>query len=96
MNGQSHSFRAIVTAFGNGDAGRGERLLTDIANRLAHARGKHEWRGRREEHGLYAVMEESRELKQAVICGEGPQRVYDESLDVIATAIRMCNTEWRA
>jgi len=84
----------VVTEIGNGDLERGRKLLAHIASRLRYARGAHKWAFKSLTYGACAVMGEARELEKAVICDEGPKRVYDEALDTIVTAIRMANVEW--
>ncbi len=91
----TNPFWLICEQFGCGDFKRGRRLLADIADRLRYARSKHKWRFRSQAYGVNAVLGEARELEQAVVCEEGPDRVYDESLDTIVTAIRMANGEWK-
>ena len=90
----SFNLRSVLSAFGAGDLERGETLLNDLALRLEYARGKHHWKGRSAEYAIEAVEGETRELKQAVICNEGPRRVYDESLDGAVTNIRTALREW--
>ena len=88
-------WKTIRLIFGNGDLTQGRKCLEAIARRLVHARTKHpssEWSGRGEEYGLEAIEGEVRELRIAVKL-EGPQRVEDETLDVLATAVRKYNRE---
>ncbi len=85
----------IQKAFGNGNTLRGKRLIEDIARRLMYARGKHVWAYKSQSYGVNAVLGEAHELEKAVVCEEGPQRVYDEALDTIVTSIRMTNGEWK-
>ena len=74
---------------------QGRKCLEAIARRLVHARTAHpasEWSGRGEEYGLEVIEGEVRELRIAVRL-ETPQRVEDEALDVLATAVRKYNRE---
>ena len=89
------SYREIRAEFGNGDEAAGKRLLEDIAMRLRHARIKHPCFARTREDAVDVIGSEWAEVSQAVEQAEGPQRERDESLDVIATAVRMANEEWR-
>ena len=85
----------IRLIFGNGNAAQGRKCIEAIARRLIHARTKHpasEWAGRGEEYGLAAIEGEVKELRLAVKL-EGVQRVEDETLDVLATAVRKFNRE---
>lgn len=89
------SWKTIRLIFGNGDLTQGRKCLEAIARRLVHARTKHpasEWAGRGEEYGLEVIEGEVRELRIAVRL-ETPQRVEDETLDVLATAVRKYNRE---
>ena len=85
----------IRLIFGNGNAAQGRKCIEAIARRLIHARTKHpssEWSGRGEEYGLEVIEGEVKELRLAVKF-EGVQRVEDETLDVLATAVRKFNRE---
>ena len=85
----------IRLIFGNGNAAQGRKCIEAIARRLIHARTKHpasEWTGRGEEYGLEAIEDEVKELRLAIKL-EGPQRVEDETLDVLATGVRKFNRE---
>lgn len=89
------SWKTIRLIFGNGDLTQGRKCLEAIARRLVHARTKHpasEWAGRGEEYGLEVIEGEVKELRFAVRL-ETPQRVEDETLDVLATAVRKYNRE---
>ena len=89
------SWKTIRLIFGNGDLTQGRKCLEAIARRLVHARIKHpasEWDGKGDEYGLEAIEGEVGELRFAVRL-ETPQRVEDETLDVLATAVRMYNRE---
>lgn len=89
------SWKTIRLIFGNGDLTQGRKCLEAIARRLVHARTEHpasEWEGSGDEYGLAAIVGEVRELRIAVKF-EGPQRVEDETLDVLATAVRKFNRE---
>ena len=88
-------WKTIRLIFGNGDLAQGRKCIEAIARRLIHARTKHpasEWAGRGEEYGLTAIEGEVKELRFAIKL-EGPQRVEDETLDVLATAVRKFNRE---
>ena len=88
-------WKTIRLIFGNGDMAQGRKCLEAIAHRLVHARTKHpasEWVGRGEEYGLEVIEDEVKELRLAIKL-EGPQRVEDETLDVLATAVRRFNRE---
>ena len=85
----------IRLIFGNGNAAQGRKCIEAIARRLIHARTQHpasEWAGRGEVYGLAAIEGEVKELRLAVKL-EGVQRVEDETLDVLATAVRKFNRE---
>lgn len=89
------SWKIIRLIFGNGDLHQGRKCLEAIAHRLVHARTKHpasEWAGMGDEYGLEAIEGEVRELRLAVKL-EGPERVEDETLDVLATGVRKFNRE---
>lgn len=89
------SYTRMRLAFGNGDKAKGKRIMEAIARRLEHARTEHppsEWAGKGDEYGLEVIEGEVRELRFAVKL-EGPQRVEDETLDVLATAVRKYNRE---
>ena len=88
-------WKTIRLIFGNGDLAQGRKCIEAIARRLIHARTKHpasEWAGRGEEYGLAAIEGEVKELRFAIKL-EGPQRVEDETLDVLATGVRKFNRE---
>lgn len=86
----------IFAITGNGDPARGKALLTAFARRLQEARSKHPWpeacRGPVEASRV--VLEEAQELACAVDW-ETPERAADEALDVMVTAARTWNREWR-
>ena len=89
------SWKTIRLIFGNGDLTQGRKCIEAIARRLVHARIKHpasEWAGKGDEYGLEAIEGEVKELRLAVKL-EGPQRVEDETLDVLATGVRKYNRE---
>ena len=88
-------WKTIRLIFGNGDLAQGRKCIEAIARRLIHARTKHpasEWAGKGDEYGLAAIEGEVEELWIA-IKSEGPERVEDETLDVIATGVRKYNRE---
>ena len=88
-------WKTIRLIFGNGDLAQGRKCIEAIARRLIHARTKHpasESAGRGEEYGLEVIEGEVKELRLAVKL-EGVQRVEDETLDVLATAVRKFNRE---
>lgn len=88
-------WKTIRLIFGNGDLTQGRKCLEAIARRLVHARTKHpasEWAGRGDDYGLVVIESEVRELRLAVKL-ETPQRVEDETLDVLATGVRKYNRE---
>ena len=89
------SWKTIRLIFGNGDLTQGRKCIEAIARRLVHARTEHparEWTGKGDEYGLEVIEGEVRELRIAVRL-ETPQRVEDETLDVLATAVRKYNRE---
>ena len=89
------SWKTIRIIFGNGDLTQGRKCLEAIARRLVHARIKHpdsDWAGKGDEYGLAAIEGEVKELRLAVLL-EGPDRVEDETLDVLATGVRKFNRE---
>ena len=68
-------------------------LFAALADRLCHARGKHQWPTtatdlRAKTSALYAIYGEWEELEQAIIRKEGRAREKDEALDVMAVAAR--------
>ncbi len=90
----SFTLRRVFSAFGAGDPERGKTLLYDLVSRLEFARRKHQWKGRSAEYALAAVEGETQELKHAVICNEGPRRVYDEAIDGAVVNLRTAAWEW--
>lgn len=95
VRGYTYSYREALTILGNGDAAKGRKLIDELAGRLVHARTEHpasQWAGAGDEYGLEVIEGEVRELRIAVKL-EGPQRVEDETLDVLATAVRKFNRE---
>lgn len=87
----------IYKAFGNGDIGKGKRLLSDIADRLEHARQKHpkkEWQKMNVMQAFNSLNEEKHEVCKA-ICHETEERMQSELLDVVAVAVRMWNKEYK-
>ena len=88
------TYRKACAAFGNGDIGRGRAVIMSIAERLFEAREKHPVHAVSKEDSLAVIGAEFGELVNAVTCGEGRGRELDESLDVIATAVRFINGEW--
>ena len=89
------SWKTIRLIFGNGDLTQGRKCLEAIARRLIYARTTHpasEWAGKGDDYGLEVIEGEVRELRFAVRL-ETPQRVEDETLDVLATAVRKYNRE---
>ena len=87
-------FDEVLCILGNRDQVRGYKLLQAIATRISYARAKHPVFAIDEEQAVDVVGSEWGELRSAVENHEGPQRVFDESLDVIATAVRMASREW--
>lgn len=68
-------------------------LFAALADRLRHARSKHDWPTtvtdlRAKTSALYAIYGEWEELEQAIIRKEGRAREKDEALDVMAVAAR--------
>ena len=89
------SWKTIRLIFGNGDLTQGRKCIEAIARRLVHARTAHpasQWAGKGDEYGLEVIEGEVKELRFAVRL-ETPQRVEDETLDVLATAVRKYNRE---
>lgn len=69
-------------------------LVAAIADRLKHARAKHEWPttdtdSRAKFYALGALYGEAAELMEAVTDGQGRAREKDEAMDVIVVALRI-------
>ena len=88
------SITLSLAAIGDGDILCGIAFVNAIAERLRHARRKHEVFAEGAPHALGVIHAEYRELEQAVEHGEGTEREKDEALDVIATAARFYLGEW--
>lgn len=89
MNQSIHnSFYAI----GNGNLQCGVNVLHKIGDHIMHARTAHPLFAEGKFHALGVVNAEMEELAVAVE-KETEERVNDELLDVIVTAIRMLNGE---
>ena len=70
-----------------------QALCAALADRLRHARGKHEWPTidtdpKAHFYALGALYGEAAELMEAVTDGQGRAREKDEALDVIVVAVR--------
>lgn len=68
-------------------------LFAALADRLRHARGKHDWPTtdtyyRAKFYALDALRIELNELEEAAVNGEGRAREMDEALDCMAVAAR--------
>lgn len=67
-------------------------LFAALADRLRHARGKHQWpQGNGQAAKLFAhgvLQDELDECLVAIVQGEGRAREKDEALDVMAVAAR--------
>lgn len=68
-------------------------LFDALADRLRHARGKHDWKIFKNArpaklYALDALHDEWQELVEAVADGQGRAREKDEALDVIVVAAR--------
>ena len=85
----------LELTIGNGSAAAGHRLLEDIARRVSEARRKHPVFAEGAYHALGIIGEEYHEVVRAVE-KETPDRVYQELLDLITTAIRAANGEHEA
>lgn len=89
------SYVRACMAFGNGDVGRGRELDFKMAEWLEMARIKHQWP--RDAEGpyqaLWALLEEVKELTEAVEKDPRQWRWVSELLDVIAVACRMLDGE---
>lgn len=83
-----------IEIIGNGKFLTGDKTIAKIAERMGEARHKHKWPD--EALGKYQALgvigSEFRELEHAVE-KESDERVRDELLDVIVTAIRMYQGE---
>lgn len=91
------SFIEMVTIIGNGDAQKGANLMQNLALRLNFARNKHKW-GKEKEidtpiKAHNALKSEKQEWLYAMT-KESKQRQLDESLDILAVAIRIANREF--
>lgn len=84
-----HIFKII----GNGDCRRGKEICTALAQRLRHARTKHPVFALDPFDACTIITDELVELYDAEAV-ETPERFADESLDVMATAVRAYNREW--
>lgn len=86
-----------LTIIGNGDHENGKKLIISLAERLIHARNKHEW-------GKTSSTSTIRGAISALNCeigelaysfdAERQQRQQDEALDVLAVATRIANREF--
>ena len=88
----------LMKQLGDGDTARGRYVTNMIADRLAHARAEHpgtEWSGKGPAYGVRVIRDELDELGMAVDDDEGEDRMRDECLDVLATAVRFLNREWK-
>ena len=72
----------------------GYGILVEIAQRLRHAREKHDWHGSTHIDAANAVLGEAMELGKAVLDGEGRTREHDEALDTAVVAIKYIGEEW--
>ena len=68
-------------------------LFAALADRLRHARGKHDWPTtdtdyRAKFYALDALRIELNELEEAAVNGEGRAREKNDALDVMAVAVR--------
>ncbi|MDR2055432.1 MAG: hypothetical protein LBQ10_06140 [Desulfovibrio sp.] len=86
------NLRTAAWMIGNGSRFRGHDIVCRIARRCRHAREKHPVFAEGLPQAVGVIAEEMRELEQAML-HEGPERTVEESLDVIATAIRLVNGE---
>ncbi len=91
---QCLSIEEILADIGNGYSVSGVGLLKKIVLRLRHARDKHPVFAQNVYHCLGVITAEHEELVYAVEY-ETSERQQDETLDVIATAIRFANEEYR-
>ena len=82
------SYARACLAFGNGDFRRGKNIILAIAERLNHAREKHPFFAEGQAEAVGVIMAEAREMEHALE-HETAERVIDESLDVIATIVRL-------
>lgn len=91
------NYRDIEEKLSNGDWKNGRKIMSEIAERLDHARTKHpkeEWKNMPQGQAYYKLYDEVREVQYAIYYENKEERVYDELLDVIAVAIRMLNHEY--
>lgn len=94
MNPLNTKITHMLTILGNGNEKVGYARMVEICKRLKYAREKHSWDGYKPLDGYTAISCECCELGLAVM-QETPERQHDEALDVIATAIRFANKEWK-
>ena len=82
----------VELIIGNGSAAAGHTLIEAIARRISEARRKHPVFAEGAHHALGVIGEEYHEVVRAVE-EETPDRVHQELLDLITTAIRAANGE---
>ncbi len=90
------NYRKIEEAFSNDNWKKGRKIMSEIAERLDHARKKHpkeEWQKMDVYEAMKALLDEIDEVRIA-LKKETPERVQDELLDVIAVAFRILNKEY--
>lgn len=66
-----------------------EQAFALLAARLEHARKEHPVFAKYNHDAAHVIMDECRELHDAILFEEGPTRILDEALDVAATAMRL-------
>lgn len=87
-------FNKMLEIWGNGNELLGYSLFYAVTMRLYHARVKHPKFANSEIHSFDVIKSELDELEYA-IKSETENRQFDEALDVIATALRFANKEYK-
>lgn len=87
------SYIRACLAFGNGDLGRGRKIMFILASRLEEAREKHPLFAESAEEALKVIESKYRELQYATE-QEFLDRQSDEALDVATAAMRFMNGEY--
>lgn len=71
------------------------RVMADFVVRLSEAEEKHPVFAEGPWQGLGFLQEEVGELVRATTHNEGEERMYDEALDVMVTALRFARGDWK-
>lgn len=91
---QLNLYQECFSVIGNGNMLKGANLVHDIAVRIAEARDKHPEFATGLINAAWVVHGEMDELLEAAI-EEPIERAEDEALDVVVTAVRLINREYK-